>query len=742
MIHPARRLLRRATAVAGAAAVAALAAAAPATAGAAGAVSTGAVSTGADPSVQLLSQTPSVEGQGTFRLRIQPSAATPSTGRVQVAVFRRLVTRTDFQAAATGSIVASPFYLDSAPLGSLPPDPAGGVDVDLPVDAPTAAGAHFGKVAIGEPGVFPVQVSVVNSSGLAEGSPLTTFLVYASGPAATTGYQPLSVALVVPFSTAPSVGAGGRIEAPNTTESARLSGLAAAVDQDTVVHAGVLASPLTVGSLVSSTSPTDRATLSSLAGVPSDGLVQVLPSTYSPASLDALVGAGLGSEVDRQLSAGSAQLASVFGTAPSSQVWVAEGSMSQASLGALVRAGVRQLVLPSYAVAPLPEYDTQTTFASPTGLSYGQDRLTVMAADSGITGDFVRSEPPVLAANVLLAELAMIQAEAPGISGRGIVVMPPPGWVASPQFVATLLQGLEGDPLLSATTVSGLFQAVGQPRIDRPLAGSTDAGAPGTAGPSDGPGKAEPGTATPLSAAAILGARSQLSALIALMPSQKAHNSALASQLLTAESALVSGPSRAQLLGAIGAAVARARRLITFPPSSSITLTSTKGDVPLTVLSSVPDHPQVELRLSSQRLIFRPYAPAGGRCSAPNPTTEVCQITLSRQNTTLNVPVETRSSGVFPLDVALYSAGGGLLLAHDQDTVRSSAVSQVAIALMIVAVLSLAVWWGRDLRRGRRPASLAPSPAEEEKIATSVTAPHLSRAERGVSPLHPNRGPS
>ena len=84
-----------------------------------------------------------------------------------------------------------------------------------------------------------------------------------------------------------------------------------------------------------------------------------------------------------------------------------------------------------------------------------------------------------------------------------------------------------------------------------------------------------------------------------------------------------------------------------------------------------------------------------GKCRVPTPTSEVCDLTLTTQNTTIKVPVESRSSGVFPLDVSLWTPDGSQLLARDRDTVRSTAVSGVGIVLMAVAVVSLGLWWGR-----------------------------------------------
>jgi hypothetical protein len=61
--------------------------------------------------------------------------------------------------------------------------------------------------------------------------------------------------------------------------------------------------------------------------------------------------------------------------------------------------------------------------------------------------------------------------------------------------------------------------------------------------------------------------------------------------------------------------------------------------------------------------------------------------------------------------------GGTHPLASVNYTVRSTAVSGVAVVLIIVALLALVLWWGRDLRRGRRPKGMVPSPVAEAGLA-------------------------
>jgi hypothetical protein len=365
-------------------------------------------------------------------------------------------------------------------------------------------------------------------------------------------------------------------------------------------------------------------------------------------------------------------------------------------VAALLDRGMTGLILPDPDMSALPASSTYTTFAVSTTLGFpGAQGLTVMAADQGITQDFARSEPPVLAANQLLSELAMIQLETPGLL-RGVVVAPPSGWTTSGAFYSTVLAGLDKNPLLSAVTATGLLSQIPHSGISRSLTdGDPDAGA-------------ESALAT--DATDIHVARSELLGIAEITPRAAAEVAGLEQRLFVAESTGVTEMQRQLLLASIGTVSTAVTRQIVLPGSSSITLTSTRASIPVTILSAPSLRARVRLTLDSQRLIFQNYQPPHGTCTLTSPSSEVCTLTLVNENTTLAVPVQTRASGVFPLDVSLYSGDGSLLLAHDQDTIRSTAVSGVGIALISLTVVSLAIWWIRDLRRGRRARSLVPSP--------------------------------
>ncbi len=144
----------------------------------------------------------------------------------------------------------------------------------------------------------------------------------------------------------------------------------------------------------------------------------------------------------------------------------------------------------------------------------------------------------------------------------------------------------------------------------------------------------------------------------------------------------------------------------------SITLTSQRGRVPVTIISSAPYPVTATLTLSSDKLLF--------------PDGQTQNVTLHSNTNNFYVNVETRASGLFKVGVTLYSPTGGVVLSSGQVSVRSTATSVVGIILSVGAVLVLVVWWLRTSRkrraeRRRRAAGEAtddevPEPAATERV--------------------------
>lgn len=650
--------------------------------------------------VRLIAQTPWLQGKGVYTIRVDlPGAA--AADRVQVTVFDQVRTRTSFQHDAQGQVNDYHFYQQVVEVSDLPQAP-GRFDIQLPVNQATPAGGHFQTVPIGETGVFPVQVALYDSSGAPIGDPLTTFIVFALNPASAGAVKPLSAAVIIPVASDPVVDPSGRLGTPGPSETTRLDRLSAALNADSTVPASLLASPLTLDEVAAGGTTVDRRILGSLTGAAEGGPFQVLPNTYSPVSLGVLQSL-LPGEIGPQLDTATATLRSVFGSIPDRSTWVVDGPLDGATLEVLIAHGAKRVIVPDSDLTALPA-EIQITYAGSTYLDYAGTQLQVVSADGGLSADFTRNEPPVLAANQLLAEMAMIYSEAPNpLYPRGLAVMPPPGATVSPEFVDTLLRGLNGNPLVSAVTASGLFSALGTPQGTRYL-------------------NSRPRTGSQLdsvTADAIAKTRTEIADLNQVLP-ETAPSRNLEQELLLAESDNLTPAERRSVLAAIRRSTAQVEHVASLPPATSITLTSTRGELPLTILAAPNTHPRVRIELRSQRLIFRPFSPRGGKCQVRPDGQETCTLTLLSQNTTLKVPVETRSSGVFPLDVYLWA--GSLPLGHDQNTVRSTAVSGVAVIVIIVALLALVLWWGRDLRRHRRPKGMVPLPLADLSGDEEVTA--------------------
>ncbi len=313
----------------------------------------------------------------------------------------------------------------------------------------------------------------------------------------------------------------------------------------------------------------------------------------------------------------------------------------------------------------------------------------------------------------------MVEVETPGLT-RGVAVLPPANWVANPTMLQTLLSGLAGNPLVNAVTADQLFDAVpqgssGESAIPRTLAATKP-------------------SSSVAQASSIRVARDQVSAFATVVPARSMVEDQVTTQLLVAESADLPGSTRQAILDRVGTTTQDVFKRIRLPGASSITVTSSNASVPLTVLSDPSVAAHVQLRLSSTKLAFHEFTPPGGQpCVVAQPTLETCDLVLTTAVTTLRVPVEARTSGVFPLSVTLWSPDGSLQLDSNANTVRSTAVSGVGIIIIVVAALFLGAWWIRDVRHGRRARQLIDRPPQTGPPSDAST----GASESGPSPEGP-----
>jgi hypothetical protein len=361
----------------------------------------------------------------------------------------------------------------------------------------------------------------------------------------------------------------------------------------------------------------------------------------------------------------------------------------------------------------LPTSTTVTgTTGTPSPAGTSGPQIDAIAADKELATHFANSGNPIEQAEDLLADLAEIYFEQPfayatTTSGhvvyqpRSVAVETPSDWQINPTMLHVLLAGLteaQNDGILRATTVTGLFEGDPAGADGEPANRSFASSQPVT------------GSDTP-TAGAIASARTDISALSSLDPGATSEVSTLHYDVVGGEASNLTASQRAELLGQPAAEIASLGNLLTLPEGRTVTLTSYTGQVPITIesRSAVPLH--IEVVLSN------PEQSTGGVGGLSFPNGASFPLVISRGTTTEEVSVNTRTSGDFALRIVLVTPDGAISIARGNLTIRSTALSELAIGLSAGALALLAVWWVRSSRRRRRDLAVEMAAAAESDPA-------------------------
>jgi putative peptidoglycan lipid II flippase len=655
---------------------------------------------GAAPGIELAAQTATV-GPGSraasFVMQLAVQAPDPANDTLNVTLYNRLGSRSDFAASLNGKVHGRLRSFPPAPLGSLARDPAtGAYTYTIPV-APDPANPD--AIVLADPGAYAVQAELraPDNRLLAQ---LTTHLIYTGGlsPA-----QPrLGVAWVAAVHAPPALQPDGRTWRLPSGLTRRLADLTTTMAAYPDVPLTLQPTPETLDALASVTDPAAHSALTTLAQLTAKGADQAVTGPYVPVDLPSMLNSGLDSELSAQVRRGAHSLAADLGVQrPDVRTWVEPGPLDDRSLASLTDHGVDRLVLPEADLTALPPALRNFTLANPFTLIGPEGRrVEVASADAGLAAHFIGEGDQVLAAHQLLADLAVIEEEQPSQT-RGVVIDTPSGWQPDRAFVANLLDGLTANPMVAPVNLDQFFSFIPQlgRRIPLERTLAPPAGASSTFG----------------AASAIRSVRHQLDAFSAVLPAESTVYQDIERALLSAESVEVRDRQRSRQLSAVGRLIDQQSGLIRVPPFQSLTITARQGRIPITVTSRVPFEARVRLRLSSPKLLFRQAIPPDGTCVAGG-SSETCTLNLRTENTLLKIPIVARTAGVFTLVVALESPDGALTLASSKYTVRSTAASGVGVFLSIGAALFLALWWGRELGKGSpgRQGRLVPAPPGDD----------------------------
>ncbi|MEX2294120.1 MAG: DUF6049 family protein [Acidimicrobiales bacterium] len=619
--------------------------------------------------VELVSQTATVGVGDTFEAQLRFDSV-PEDALVEVVLHGRVRSRSELAASLAGAQLRGEIYRATTPLVSLTSAPDGTRRLSLSLD-PAVSSA----VGLTAAGVYPVEIDVQDVSGEALSSLITHLLVR---PASADTSPPLSVAVVADLDASPTLQPDGTRRLP-AGQIGRASSIVDAFTGATGVPATLLVRPELLDALAATDDPAGADLLDHLRGAAAGRTVQAVP--YVDVSPDALAAAGLSTELDEHLDRGRRVLVDALGVDPRDTTWFAGPDLDEAGLQMLQDRGVRHLVLDPTQVSPLRAGVLALSLAQPFEVrSDATPTVDAFALDSGIVDRLGTTVSSGLEVSRVLAELAMLWFEQPGIA-RG-VVLPIDLSVRGP-VAAGLLDALSDGVLFNATGLDDLFAEAtplrqpGGGLVDRPL---------------------DPAPPRPISTAlarTLTDIRALERSFEGLVGPGTSRSSLVEAHLLLGTAADLKAGVRLAHINAARDVIRGVTGAISAPEHGAITLTARDGTVPLTLRNDSGSPVNVVVRLRSPKLRF--------------PDGDTIAVTLSEATTRLDISVSARASGKFPLEAAVTSPDGALRLATVDYSVQSTAVSGVGLVLSVGAGFFLLIWWARHWRRTRRSGKLVES---------------------------------
>lgn len=634
------------------------------------------------PALTLVRQDAWTPVGGTARLALTAEGAPPDA-RISATVGQAVATRSRFDEVAGGGPFGSVLNQVSVPLAAVPRDPDGLLLLDLGLPAPAATRGPL-ELNVRRPGVYPLDLELRDADD-APVAAVRTMLVVAEADRPTVA-QRLGVALVVPIAAPPSFlpdGAPDRAVMSAFRPGGHLGRTALALRAVPEVPATLAptAETLEAWAFEARTDPTVAATFDALRNA--TGGRAVLEGPYLPVDLPSLLAEGPSTAADDILARGAGRVGALLGATTDPRTRVLRPA-SPAALARLRATGAERFVVEADALEPAPA--TRLTPAQPVILTVsggGTEPAPALATDAGLQKLLVAPGSAARAAQLVLAGLSLVALEAPN-QPRVATLLLPDGAGTPAGLTEDLLLGLRDNPFLRPVTVPDAFAGV--PTEPPPVRANGTPGsslrvvAPGT------PPRATVGDAT------YRALRSRWNAFaVTTRPGDPAVAAADRSLLAAASSAWNADEAPALAEGhlavvdrSIGDLLAR----IDIPDPRTITLTSRSGSIPLTFVNDTGYPVRLRAALSSNKLFF--------------PEGSVLDLELPPRSTTVRVAVEARTSGTFPVDLAVTSTDGVLPVSQRQLQVRSTYVSTVGWVLTASATGVLAVWWGLDFRRRRR----------------------------------------
>ncbi len=612
--------------------------------------------------IELVDQTTWAQVGGNLDLRVRVTDA-PSGATIQMTVHDQLATRQAFTDSLSGQLgdteaasTPQPVVLDSA----------GTMQITYPVGA---GGAELGR---DDHGVYPASVTVADAAGQVLDE-LVTYLVLQPDPILESAFPPLAVAVILDVGAPPALQPDGTVVL-GVEEQAAIDSRVALLNELPGTPVAVAPMPETLDALADDA--TTQPTLDLLAAAARGR--EILPRPYVELDLGALAGAGMLSQVAPQANAGARAIRTHLGSDPVGGIWLAGPAATTTTAGALQELGVTRAVVPSGALAGVPD-DTDLAEAVTGPVALADDGPAALVADDALAERLLGQEGR-LDAQRFVAELAMIWALAPS-HARGVVVEIPSQAPLDREMVTSALTALtEPQSVVRPVTVEEMFTVTPPGGGEAPAVVDLSPDADGAA-PANLDGIAD----------GLVQAQTELNGLAGMLDNGNLIRS-LQRSLWVAPGSQTADAERQAYVDRVGATEGGFAAAINAPATFRITLTAREGTIPLSIDNTSDQVISVRVQLTSSQMEF--------------PDGSVVDLDVPPGGERVDLDVRLRASGAFPLGVTITSPDGTIVLDRTTFTIRSTAVSGVGLVLSIGAGLFLLIWWARHWRTARRSSRL------------------------------------
>jgi hypothetical protein len=651
--------------------------------------------------LQLVDQTTFAAPGSPVALAFRIRGSEPSA-RLDLTVHRAASSRIQFGETLRGvSLGPSVQSFDNLDPSSLPTDPDGTIQLNFTVVDDTIPAA-LGTIVLPDPGVYPLSITLRVPGQ--DDQVLVTHLVRlatdneSGTPVTDDGSPTFSVGLLVAMRSPTVIDDRGQATITDEAAAALRDTARALAGRDQ--PATLLTQPATLDALAQR--PDGRDTVEAIATAAGRG--QVLGSTWVPVDAGSLLARGLGDYLGDELDAGTGTIARLLGASagPAPTTWMIDAGVDPAALQFLVDRGISRVVVPETLADPIDTRRFPVTLTQPFVLvpeASGPGTRTPVPAVPALQTDTITSlllrssAQPALAANRALADLALLAFDLPDVRRGAVVEVPGDAPVAG--ALDRVLAGLGeaaappagARPLLEAATIEAIFRTT-------PPTGTSA----GTTAERNGALQRSWNWADPSDLGDFPARLAATDYLVAAMastvrvdgpaPEAEATLATVDGAVLAAGTAGFDDAARSRQLDLADDLARAALAPIGVPAQGTVTLTSDEGVVPVVIENGRADPVRVVLELVSDKLDF----PGGNEV----------ELELAPGSNRIEAAVQTRASGVFPIEVSVRTPEGALSIASGRFTVRSTAVSGLGVGLSLVAGIFLAAWWARNLRSAHR----------------------------------------